>query len=359
MGFPDFLDKFREEDCSEYFKIMNRKVRNFFIIVGIAIFILLLILEVPIGVVLFIELCIGFIWLGYQIETIGEGIDTRRARIKKLFAMGIPTVILTGFIVLGIEHNLKTSRTDVLRISRKFGISFIGGLRSKTLALCWIDRRKEVGEEFDKIRLLGGSLRNVEEVYSYRLRPLPEKINPDTYLVTFSRFGATAVCTYETTVWTKPVFLTIELLNGENLSLWQKFLKLVSSAEYLGYLFPYPYKVDCWMVSSFKVDDGFEKVLREELEKTVRDVRIRTLKSKLEEKKLSENEKREYEKYEQENKEALERGKSLLTKFSDKDYRDQLERKRIEFYGNWIENEIQSQLKQVKTWRADFDKIFE
>jgi hypothetical protein len=189
--------------------------------------------------------------------------------------------------------------------------------------------------------------------------PSIEQVKLNTSLVSFSRLGPTVVCTYETTVWHKPVFLNIWLINGENLSLWEYFLRSVHSIDYLNYLFPSPEKRECWMVFAFKVDGDFEKVLKKELEDTFKNKRIRDLRSKFEDGKLNENEKKEYEKYEEENRMALERMKSFMGKFSREDYRKQLEQNKIDFMGNWAVNEIQRQLDQVKAWEGNFERMFD
>lgn len=355
------------KDEEEYWRLLKHikknKIKKVFIFATIGMICLLLILRFPFIVTIITGICIALIGRGILIDTHGGDADSkpnlRLAGIWKTTVIAIPVLILIGFIALGTEHSLKANKSDVVGISRKFAISFIGGYKDKTLALCWDEQRKEIGEDFDRIRLLGDSFKNILEQYLVRVYPSEEEANLRTSLVAFSRLGSHVVCTYDTTVWRKPVFLNIWLLNGENLSVWDKFLRSIHSADYLNYLFPSPENSECWMVFAFKVDDEFEKVLKEELEDTFKDIRRRNLTSKFEDGKLNENEKKEYEKYEEENKEALERVKSTMKKFSSQDYREQLERNKVDFIGNWAANEIQRQLDQVKGWRGNLEKIFD
>jgi len=209
-----------EKDEVDYWEslknIKRNKIIKVFIFSTIGIFFLLIILKFPFIVAFVTGICIALIGWGTLIETHGGDVDSKpnvlSARIRKTIAIAIPGLILISFIALGIEHSLKTNKSDVLGISRKFAISFIGGFKNKTLALCWDEQRKEIGEDFNRIRLLGDSFKNLWEGEADSVYPSKEKVNLETSLVAFSRLGPNIVCTYETTVWHKPVFLNIYLL---------------------------------------------------------------------------------------------------------------------------------------------------
>lgn len=344
----NFLEKNGDEYQNIIRGLKKKKTRNFFVGSSIGIFILLLILKIPLIVVLVVGVCIGLLGWGNQIEILDEEIDsvktTKRRQIKKLFLIGIPSIILIGLIVLTIENYIKTGREDVLKVSKQFASSFIGGAKYEVLRECFSENKKEIDEKYTKMR----------NVYPYLIKP--QVVNSKTHLTIYSRLWNVVVCTYQTQAFSsKSLYLSIILMNDLSPSLWQRFLESVYYVKYLNYLFPFPYGKENWKVYSFEVDDNFEKVLKEEYEEGKEWARIRFLESKS---KLSEIEKKEYDKYVKKRKQKREELEPILSKYSPEKYK-QFEKAFIELQTIWISNEQRRQFNEVKTWDNNIDQIWE